>query len=91
MKNTLTTEEIHKVVKKKMAQLGYPSTQATLNASFLYDLGFDSLDIVEFMMEMEQSFDIEIPVDIMEQRCQTVGGLVELVEELQTQAPTMSR
>lgn len=65
-----------------MTQLGYPAEQATLKASFLYDLGFDSLDIVEFMMEMEHSFDIEIPVDIMEQRCQTVGGLVELVEEL---------
>jgi len=42
-------------------QLGVDEAEVTLNASFVDDLGADSLDIVELVMAFEEAFDIEIP------------------------------
>ncbi len=42
-------------------QLGVDSERVTPNASFIDDLGADSLDIVELVMAMEEAFEIEIP------------------------------
>ena len=43
------------------AQLGVSKDEVVMNASFIDDLGADSLDIVELVMSMEEEFDIEIP------------------------------
>ena len=42
-------------------QLGVDSDKVTLEASFVDDLGADSLDLVELIMSMEEEFDIDIP------------------------------
>ena len=42
-------------------QLGIPEEEITNDASFVEDLGADSLDIVELIMAMEEEFEIEIP------------------------------
>ena len=42
-------------------QLGVSAEEATLKASFIEDLGADSLDIVELVMAMEEEFEVEIP------------------------------
>ncbi len=44
-------------------QLGVSAEEAVPQASFIEDLGADSLDIVELVMAMEEEFDVEIPDD----------------------------
>jgi acyl carrier protein len=53
-------------------QLGVEAEKVTLNASFINDLGADSLDIVELVMAMEEEFDLEIPDEDAE-KIKTVG------------------
>ncbi len=56
-------------------QLGVSKDQITLETSFVNDLGADSLDTVELVMELEEEFDITIPDDAAE-KIQTVGQAV---------------
>lgn len=60
-------------------QLGVSKEEAVLNASFVDDLGADSLDIVELVMTLEETFDIEIPDDDAE-KIQTIGDAVSYVK-----------
>jgi acyl carrier protein len=53
-------------------QLGVEAEKVTANASFINDLGADSLDIVELVMAMEEEFDLEIPDEDAE-NIKTVG------------------
>jgi len=53
-------ERVKKVV---VEQLGVSEDQVTLEASFVDDLGADSLDTVELVMALEEEFDAEIPDD----------------------------
>ena len=53
-------ERVRKVV---VEQLGVSDDQVTLEASFVDDLGADSLDTVELVMALEEEFDTEIPDD----------------------------
>lgn len=50
-----------KVIEIIVDQLGCDEKQVTLDASFIDDLGADSLDTVELVMAFEEEFDIEIP------------------------------
>ncbi len=52
----------------------------TLESSFVNDLGADSLDIVELVMELEDAFDVNIP-DEDAQKMQTVGDAVKYINE----------
>jgi acyl carrier protein len=61
-------------------QLGVSKEEAVLQASFLDDLGADSLDIVELVMSLEEEFDIEIPDDDAE-KIQTIGDAITYVKE----------
>ena len=61
-------------------QLGISKEEAVLEASFLDDLGADSLDIVELVMSLEEEFDIEIPDDDAE-KIQTIGDAIAYVKE----------
>lgn len=60
-------------------QLGVDEEDVSLDASFIDDLGADSLDIVELIMAFEEEFDIEIPDDDAE-KITTVGEAVEYIE-----------
>ena len=58
----MSSEEILEKVKAIIVeQLGVTDATVTMDASFIDDLGADSLDIVELVMAIEEEFDIEIP------------------------------
>ena len=61
-------------------QLGVAESSVTLEASFIDDLGADSLDIVELVMAIEEEFDIEIP-DNDAEKVVTVGDVVDYIKE----------
>ncbi len=61
-------------------KLGVEESEVTNEASFTGDLGADSLDTVELIMEFEKEFNISIPDDQAE-KIQTVGDAVSYVEE----------
>lgn len=65
-----------KVVKIIVDKLGVDESEVTVDASFQNDLGADSLDTVELIMEFEKEFDISIP-DEQAENIQTVGHAVE--------------
>ena len=64
-------------------QLGVSKDQITRETSFVNDLGADSLDTVELVMELEEEFDINIPDDAAE-KIQTVGQAIEYIEKTQS-------
>lgn len=59
-----TTEKVRSILVDK---LGIASTEVTPDANMLRDLGIDSLDYAELIMEFEQTFDIRIPDEDAEQ------------------------
>ena len=61
-------------------QLGVAENSVTMDASFIDDLGADSLDIVELVMALEEEFDIEIP-DADAEKVVTVEDVVEYIKE----------
>ncbi len=61
-------------------QLGVDKDKITSETSFVNDLGADSLDTVELVMELEEEFDINIPDDAAE-KIQTVGQAVDFIEQ----------
>ena len=69
-------ERVKKVI---MEQLGVNEDQVTDNASFVDDLGADSLDTVELVMALEEEFDCEIPDDAAE-KIQTVKDAIDFIE-----------
>ncbi|MBN2644745.1 MAG: acyl carrier protein [Desulfuromonadaceae bacterium] len=69
-------ERVQKIVAE---QLGVEEDQVTLEASFMDDLGADSLDTVELVMALEEEFDIEISDEDAE-KIQTVQDAVSYVE-----------
>jgi acyl carrier protein len=61
-------------------QLGVAREEVVPEASFIDDLGADSLDIVELVMAMEEEFDVEIPDDDAE-KIQTIGDAISYLKE----------
>ena len=61
-------------------KLGVDESEVTNDASFTNDLGADSLDTVELIMELEKEFDIQIPDDEAE-GIVTVGDAISFVEK----------
>jgi acyl carrier protein len=73
--------EIEDRVRKKVVEhLGVEEEKVTENASFIDDLGADSLDTVELVMAFEEEFGIEIPDDAAES-IQTFGDAVKFIKE----------
>ncbi len=68
-----------KVVAIIVDKLGVEESEVTIEASFTNDLGADSLDTVELIMEFEKEFNIAIPDDQAE-KIGTVGQAVEYIE-----------
>jgi acyl carrier protein len=60
-------------------QLGADKEKITSETHFVNDLGADSLDTVELVMELEEEFDISIPDDAAE-KIQTIGEAVKHIE-----------
>lgn len=69
-----------KVVAIIVDKLGVEESEVSHEASFTNDLGADSLDTVELIMEFEKEFNIAIPDDQAE-KIQTVGDAVSYIEE----------
>jgi len=77
----MNSEEIFDRVKEIIIeQLGVSETAVSTEASFIDDLGADSLDIVELIMALEEEFDLEIP-DSDAEKVVTVGDVVEYIKE----------
>lgn len=74
------SKTLDKVTQILIEKIGIAPTEATLDANFIKDLGIDSLDYAEIVMEFEQTFDIRIP-DSDAEKLQTVGQAVKYIEE----------
>lgn len=74
----MTLEE--KVIKLVMEQLDVTREQCLLEASFIDDLGADSLDIVELLMEMEEAFGVEIADEELE-KIRTIKDVIDFLEQ----------
>ena len=61
-------------------QLGVGEDEIKPTSSFIEDLGADSLDIVELVMTLEETFDIEIPDDDAE-KMQTIADAIDYLKE----------
>jgi acyl carrier protein len=69
-----------KIVSIIVEKLGVEAAEVTNEASFTNDLGADSLDTVELIMEFEKEFNIAIPDDQAE-KIGTVGDAIKYIEE----------
>ena len=73
---------VERVTKVIVDRLGVDESEVKLEASFRDDLGADSLDVVELVMELEDEFDMEISDEDAEQ-ISTVGSAVTYIESKQ--------
>ena len=73
--------EFDRVKQVIVDQLGVDESAVTMDASFVEDLGADSLDIVELIMGLETEFDLEIP-DEEAENISTVGDAVNYLKNL---------
>jgi len=73
----MIAEKVKQIIVDK---LGVDESEVTPEASFTNDLGADSLDTVELIMELENEFNISIPDDQAEQ-IQTVADAIKYVED----------
>ena len=77
----MSSEEVFDKVKEIIVeQLGVAENAVTEEASFIDDLGADSLDIVELIMALEEEFDMEIP-DSDAEKVVTVGDVVDYIKD----------
>jgi len=77
----MNAEEVFEKIKGIIVeQLGVAETAVTMEASFIDDLGADSLDIVELIMALEEEFDMEIP-DADAEKVVTVGDVVDYIKD----------
>ncbi|MHC4181971.1 MAG: acyl carrier protein [Planctomycetota bacterium] len=70
-------ERVKEIITK---QMGANKDQIAFETSFVNDLGADSLDTVELVMEFEDAFDMNIPDDDAE-KIQTVGDAIKYIKE----------
>ena len=73
------SEITNKVIAIIVDKLGVDEKEVTPEASFTNDLGADSLDTVELIMELEKEFDVQIPDDQAE-KIATVGDEIAYIE-----------
>ncbi|MCK4248731.1 MAG: acyl carrier protein [Candidatus Omnitrophica bacterium] len=72
-----TVDEVKAII---VEQLGVKAEEVTPEASFIDDLGADSLDTVELVMALEEKFGVEIPDEDAE-KIATVGDAIKYIEE----------
>lgn len=78
-------ERVKKIIIDK---LGVDEQEVTLEANFIQDLGADSLDTVELIMEFEKEFDLSIP-DTQAEQMMTVGQVVGFLESVENVNPPL--
>jgi len=71
-------EQVKKII---VEQLGVDESQVTGDASFIDDLGADSLDTVELVMAFEEEFDVEVP-DEEAEKITTVRDAIEYIKKM---------
>ena len=77
----MSSDEIFDKIKEIIVeQLGVAETAVAPEASFIDDLGADSLDIVELIMAIEEEFDLEIP-DNDAEKVVTVSDVVDYIKD----------
>ncbi len=79
----MSTEELgieERVKEIIIKQMGADKDKIAMETSFVNDLGADSLDTVELVMEFEDAFDMNIPDDDAE-KIQTVGDAIKYIKE----------
>ena len=76
MSNESTSDRVTRIV---CNQMGTTADKITMETSFVNDLGADSLDTVELVMEFEDEFEISIPDEDAE-KIQTVGAAVQYID-----------
>ncbi|NQY68075.1 MAG: acyl carrier protein, partial [Flavobacteriales bacterium] len=74
------SDQASKVISIIVDKLGVSESEVTPNANFTNDLGADSLDTVELIMEFEKEFNIAIPDDEAE-KIGTVGEAIDYIEK----------
>ena len=79
-RNRMPTAVEEKVKQIIVEQLGVDEGEVTANASFVDDLGADSLDTVELVMAFEEAFDIEIPDEDAE-KIRTVKDAIDYIDK----------
>ena len=72
---------IEKLCELAAEQVGAEASQVTLDTHLYNDLNYDSLDLVEFAMTIEEEFEVDIP-DERAQRVKTVGQALEALESI---------
>lgn len=81
----VTVQEIEdKVISIVSEQMGINKAEITREVSFINDLNADSLDIVELVMELEDSFEMQIP-DEEAEKIKTVGQAIDYIAAHQNQ------
>jgi acyl carrier protein len=80
MRRTKVASVAERVIDIVAEQLGVDKEKISPETSFVNDLGADSLDTVELVMELEEEFDINIPDDAAE-KIQTVGEAIDFIEK----------
>lgn len=70
---------VERVTKVVVEQLGVNEDQVTMDASFVDDLGADSLDTVELVMALEEEFDTEIPDD----KAETIVKVKDVIDYIE--------
>jgi acyl carrier protein len=79
----MSAGEIEQKVKQIIVeQLGVDEGQVDMTASFVDDLGADSLDIVELVMQFEETFDLDIP----DEDAEKIGTVKDAIEYIQNKA-----
>ena len=76
-RNPATVEKVKQIIAE---QLGVDENEITPSSSFVEDLGADSLDVVELVMQFEEAFDLEIPDEDAE-KIKTVKDATEYIEK----------
>ena len=78
----LTYEQVKEAVKEAVIEvLGVNEEQIKDDSDIIEDLGADSLDTVELIMEFEKAFEITIPDEDASEKIATVGDAVKYIEE----------
>lgn len=75
----MSDDTAHRVKKIVVEHLGVEADKVTTEASFIDDLGADSLDIVELVMAFEEEFGVEIPDDAAE-KIGTVADAINYID-----------
>jgi acyl carrier protein len=70
-----------RVIEAVASQFGIDKDEIGLDSRFIDDIGADSLDVTELVMEFEEEFDIKISDEVSD-KLKTVGQVVEYVESL---------